>query len=131
MPYELLVAAWGCVLAFVHIMAAIQLKTRQYGVEWNMGARDGEQPPLNPVAARVGRAQANFFETFPIVLFAAVALVVAERTTQYTAFGAGLWLGARIVYLPLYWAGVPKLRTLVFLASVVGVGMMVWPLLTP
>ena len=131
MPYELMVATWGCLLAFVHIFAAIHMKTRQYGVDWNMGARDGEQPPLNPVAGRLSRAQANFLETFPILLSAAVALAVTGRSTEWTEIGAGLWLGARIAYLPLYWAGVPKLRTLVWLASVVGLGMMLWPLLMP
>lgn len=38
---------------------------------------------------------------------------------------------ARVVYLPLYWLGVPKLRTFVFLASVIGIGMMLCPLLLP
>ena len=31
-----------------------------------------------------------------------------------TAIAAWVWLGARVLYLPLYWAGIPKVRTLVW-----------------
>ena len=40
-----------------------------------------------------------------------------------------LWLGARIVYLPLYAFGVPVVRTIAFLASVVGIAMILRPAL--
>ena len=40
MTTELIVLTWGCVLAAVHIFAAVQAKTRQYGTKWNIGARD-------------------------------------------------------------------------------------------
>ena len=130
-PVEILVVAWGCVLAFVHIFSAIIVKTRQYGAEWNMSARDEGTPPMGKVAARLDRAQANYFETFPLVIAVALALVVVDRNNVVTASGASLWLVARTAYLPLYWMGVPKLRTFVFLASVAGMGMMLWPLLLP
>ena len=68
MTTELTVLAWGCVLALVHVFAAIRAKTRQYGTKWNMSARDEEVPPLNPVAGRLARAQANFYESFPIMV---------------------------------------------------------------
>jgi len=38
--------------------------------------------------------------------------------------GATIWIVARIVYLPLYLAGVPKLRTLAWVVSIVGLLMM-------
>ena len=65
MTTELTVLAWGCVLAFVHIFAAVRAKTRQYGTKWNIGARDEELPPLNPVAGRLARAQANYLRDLP------------------------------------------------------------------
>ena len=40
-----------------------------------------------------------------------------------------VWLGARIVYLPLYAAGVPVVRTIVFGISMVGLLMLLWPVL--
>ena len=76
MTTELTVLTWGCVLAVVHIFAAVQVKTRQYGNKWNIGARDEELPPPKPIVGRLARAQANFFETFPIMI-AAVLIVSA------------------------------------------------------
>ena len=129
MAVELLILALGAVLLLVHIFAAVHLKTRQYGSKWNTGARDETLPALNPVAGRLARAQANFLETFPIAIVALIGVVVASRTSQWTAVGGWIWLGARIVYLPLYAAGVPKVRTLTWTISVVGLGMVLWPLL--
>ncbi len=131
LPFELLVLGWGCVLAVVHILAAIQLKTRQYGREWNMGPRDADVPPLEDVPARVARARDNFLETFPIAIVALAGTVLADRTGITTAVGGGLWLAMRVVYLPLYWTGVPKVRTLVWLASMAGLALALWPLLLP
>ncbi len=128
MPVELKILAWGAVLLLVHIFAAGHFKTRQYGTKWNVGARDEALPPLEPVAARLVRAQANFQETFPIVIAALIGVVVAGRTSEWTALGGWLWLAARTVYLPLYGFGVPVVRTLVFLVSMIGIVMMLTPL---
>ena len=59
MPVELRVLGYGAILLVVHILLAAHFKTQQYGVTWNMGARDGELPPLNPIAGRLVRAQAE------------------------------------------------------------------------
>ena len=67
------------------------------------------------------RAQANYFETFPIAASAFLVVTVAELTSVWTSAGAVVWLLARVVYLPLYAAGVPKVRTLVFLLSLIGI----------
>ncbi len=129
MSTELTVLAWGCVLALVHIFATIRFKTRQYGKTWNMGARDETLPPLAPVCGRLERAQANFFETFPIVIAAVLTVEVTGANSQWSAWGAILWLTARIIYLPLYGYGVPKVRTLVWAAALLGIVMILAPLL--
>lgn len=128
MPVELRILALGAVLLLVHIVAAVQVKTRQYGRKWNVGARDGPLPPLNPLAGRLARAEANFTETFPIAIVALIGVVLAGRTSGLTALGGWIWLGARVVYLPLYAAGVPVVRTLVWTVSVIGLAMVLWPL---
>ena len=131
MPVELRIAAFGAVLLFIHIFAAIRAKTAQYGRAWNTSARDEALPPPSPIVGRLTCAQANFAETFPIAIVALLGVVLAERTSQWTALGGWIWLGARIVYLPLYAAGVPVVRTLVYAVSMVGIGMIIWPLLQP
>lgn len=129
MPTEIQILAWSAVLLMVHIFAAAHVKTRQYGAQWNMGARDESLPPMAPLTGRLVRAQANFQETLPIAVIALLGVVVAGRTSEWTALGGWIWLGARLIYLPLYALGVPKVRTLVFLASVTGLGLALWPLL--
>lgn len=114
MPQELTVLALSALLLLVHIFAAIHMKTRQYGKEWNMGARDEVLPPLDPVAARLERARDNFLETLPLAVIALFGVVLADKANAMTALAAWIWLGARALYLPLYWAGTPKVRTLVW-----------------
>lgn len=127
MTTETTVLAWGCILGLVHIFAAGQVKTKQYGTKWNAGPRDEAMPAPEPVVGRFMRAQANFFETFPIVIAAILLLAFLGISTRGTQIGAYLWLGARIVYLPLYVGGIAYVRSLAFLVSVVGLGMMLWP----
>jgi len=122
MPVELTILAWSCVLLLVHIFAAAHVRTKQYGTKWNVGARDETLPPLDPLGGRLIRAQANFLETYPIAIIVLLGVVVAGRTSEWTAIGGWLWLGARIVYLPLYGFGVPVVRTFVFLGSMIGLG---------
>jgi uncharacterized MAPEG superfamily protein len=129
MAVELKILALGSLLLFIYIFVAIRFKTQQYGRQWNTGARDEALPPPTPMSGRTARAQANFLETFPIAIVAVLGVVIAERTSATTALGGWIWLGARVVYLPLYIVGVPVVRTLVWAVSMVGLGMVLWPLL--
>ncbi len=129
MPVELKILALGALLLFVHIFVAIRFKTAQYGRKWNVGARDEAIPPANEMTGRTARAQANFLETFPIAIIALIGVVVANRTSPTTALGGWIWLGARLAYLPLYAAGVRVVRTIAWTFSMIGLGMVLWPLL--
>jgi len=129
MSLELLCLGWALILGLVHIILAGHVRTKELGMSWNVSARDGELPPLSLLAGRLARAQANFFETFP--LFAAAILIVAV-TQSYNAFshwGALIYLVARIIYLPLYALGIPKIRTVVWLISIVGLSLILLPIL--
>ena len=129
MPVEMRILALGAVLLLVHVIAAVQFKTRQYGRAWNVGPRDEALPPLNPLAGRLARAQANFLETFPVAIVALIGVLLAGRTSAMTALGGWIWLGARIVYLPLYAAGIPVVRTVAWTISAIGLVMVLWPLI--
>jgi uncharacterized MAPEG superfamily protein len=129
MPIEIKILALGALWLVVHIFVATRFKTAQYGRKWNMGARDEALSPPTPVTGRLIRAQANFEETFPIAIVALLGVVLASRASHVTALGGWIWLAARILYLPLYGFGVPMVRTVVFIISMVGLGMVIWPLL--
>lgn len=131
MAVELKILALGALLLFIHIFTATRFKTAQYSRAWNVGARDEVLPPPNPMTGRTMRAQANFLETFPIAIVALLSVVVANKTNATTALGGWIWLGARVVYLPLYMAGIRVVRTIVWAVSMIGIGMVLWPLLAP
>jgi len=126
---ELSLLAWAMLLGFVHIFAASTVVTRERGIKWNASARDAPNVPLSPLAGRLQRAQANFFETFPFFAAAAIAVVVAGRSTESTVLAAQVYFWARVVYLPLYAMGVPYVRSLVWVVSIVAVLSLVFALL--
>ena len=129
MPIEIKILALGALLLFIHVFTATRFKTAQYGRSWNVGARDEALPEANVMTGRTMRAQANFQETFPIAIVALLGVVLANKTSAETAIGGWIWLGARVVYLPLYVAGIRVVRTIVWTVSIVGLAMVIWPLL--
>lgn len=129
MPIELTLLGATLILALVHIFAAAQVKTRQYGTTWNMGARDETLPPISPLGGRLARAQANLFETLPLFAAAVLGAIAADRLGWKTELGAHLYFWSRVIYLPLYAAGIPKLRTLVWMMGIVGLVLVIWALL--
>ena len=129
MPAELRWLGATLLLALVHLFAAAHVRTRQYGLKWNMGARDGAMPPLNPLAGRLARAQANLMETLPLFVAALLACAVAGRLGPRTLLGAQLFFWGRLVYLPLYAAGVAVARSLAWGVALLGLVLILWTLL--
>jgi uncharacterized MAPEG superfamily protein len=120
LPIEIVLLAATLILAIVNLFWAANARTQQYGTTWNMGARDEALPPLLPLPGRLLRAQANLMETLPLFAAAVLAAAWAGRLGALTAWGAHLYFFGRLIYLPLYAMGTPKVRTLVWMASLVG-----------
>ena len=123
MTPELLMLALSVVLGFVHIIASAIATTSQYGSKWNLSARDAPMPPLQPVAGQLQRAQHNFLETFPLF---AVLVLIADATNRHdwmTVWGSQIYFYARVLYLPLYAAGIPVVRTVVWSVASLGIAM--------
>lgn len=131
MSIELQVLAWSVVLGLVHIVASSHAKSLQYGYRWTASARDEQRPALTGVAGRLERATRNYLETFPF--FATLVLVaqLAHVHGALTVWGSCLYLGARIVYLPLYAFGVYLLRSLVWNVAALGMFLFLIALLHP
>lgn len=128
MPVEIQMLAWSILLGVAQLFLAATLMTRQRGLKWNASARDETPPPLTGMAGRADRAFRNFLETFPFFAAAALAVAATGSGDGVTAFSAQLWFWARLVYVPLYLAGVPYLRSLVWAAALLGMLGMVWGL---
>lgn len=109
------VEAWALfgamILGLVHLTAASFTFKAQVGNAYSVGARDEDLRPSG-MAGRLDRAQRNFLETFPIFAAAVLLLEQLERTgTMLGVWGAGMYLVGRLLFLPLYAAGVPWIRT--------------------
>ncbi len=121
MTIELKMLTLSVVLGIVQIVAASHAASLQRGYRWTSSPRDEEMPPLQGVAGRLDRALRNFLETFP--LFAAVVLTahVSDTHSALTEWGAQLYFWARVLYVPLYVAGVPLARSLVWNVATIGI----------
>ena len=111
------------VLGLVHLSAASIAFKAQVGNSYTVGARDQDFRPTG-LAGRLDRAQRNFLETFAI--FAAAVLMLETLDCQggwLSIWGASIYLGGRIIYLPLYALGLPWLRTFSWNAATAGLVM--------
>ena len=91
-----------------------------------MGNRD-TRPEESLVAARLNRAKNNMLEALPLFLGLAMLGLVKGGDTGQSVNGATVFLVARVLYVPIYAAGIPVLRSLVWLAGMGGVLMMALP----
>lgn len=123
-PYMALLVC-SVVLLIFHILLQGFLATRELGADWNAGPRDEGFKPKSPVAGRAERASLNFRETYPAVVGLILALAFYGDVYGIGLTGGWIWLLARIAYIPLYLQGIPKIRSLVWIVSLVGIAMMV------
>jgi uncharacterized MAPEG superfamily protein len=128
MSVELQMLVWSVVLGLAQLFLAATLGTQQRGLAWNAGARDDVPKPLTGVAGRVDRALHNFLETFAFFAVAVLVVTATARNDAQTALGAQIYLWSRVAYVPVYAAGIPYLRTLIWVASLVGLLMVLRPL---
>lgn len=119
---EIIVLGWSVVLLLVQIILQA-VSTYDLG-PYLLGPRDENRQSGNVMAGRLKRALENLLETYPAFVALALALVLTGKVGGMAATGAWLWLIARVVYVPLYAFGVPAVRTLVWVVSVVGLLMM-------
>jgi uncharacterized MAPEG superfamily protein len=121
---ELKLLGAAVVVGLVQLSWAALAARQQQDLKWAAGPRD-EPMPISGVAARLDRAFRNFLETFPFFAAAILAVVLAGKTGTLSLWGAAAYVIARALYVPLYASGIPRIRTLVWLISLIGVIMVV------
>ena len=117
---EIQMLCWAVVLGLAQLVIATTLATRDQGLAFNMSARDAAPPSVSPLAARMLRAFGNFKETFVFFAVAVLVVTVLNKHNASSALGAQIYFWARVVYVPVYAAGIPVARTLVWAASIFG-----------
>lgn len=128
MKPELTLLVWAVVLTVAQAVVAAQGAAMQVGLATLAGNREGV-PDIKGWAGRAARAHRNMLEN--LVLFAALVLVavLADKTNATTLQGAQIFFWARLVYALVYVAGIPWLRTGVWVVSVAGLVMIFLQLL--
>ena len=92
------------------------------------GNRDHVQP-RTLVGRRAQRGLANMLEALPVFLALALMNMILVPGAETALTGAWVFLIARVLHTIIYLAGIPFARTLCWLASLVGLALMVAPLL--
>ncbi|TPG07265.1 hypothetical protein EAH88_12485 [Rhodanobacter glycinis] len=121
MTTELCMLMWSVVLGLLQVAIAATCSIGQRGLDWAASPRDEVKPPLSSIGGRLDRARANFLETFPLFAAAVLLAHLLQRHDNLTVLGAQLYFWARLAYVPVYAAGIPYLRTLVWTVSIIGI----------
>lgn len=100
---------------------------RRAGLSDLLGPRDN-QPEVTQSTDRARRALQNFTEA-SLLFLPALVLVMTLPSGELAMTGVWVFVLARVVYLPCYLFGVYAMRTVVWSAGHIGVGMMFWSLL--
>ncbi|WP_339745983.1 MAPEG family protein [uncultured Maricaulis sp.] len=117
MELWMVLASVGILVAGIGFQAVVG--TADNGSARQLGPRDDYGQP-STLAGRGERAVRNQVES--LVMFVPVIMVaqLADVHTAMTVLGAQIFVISRVFYMPLYWLGVPILRTIAFTGGVVG-----------
>ena len=117
-------------LGIAQLVLAVLFSLSSRGLPWGAGNRDEEAPPMSKMGGRVERAFRNFLETFAFFAAAVLMANAMGKHSATSALGAEIYFWTRLVYLPVYAIGIPFVRTALWIASLVGIGMVmrgIWP----
>ena len=131
MPTEILylIASVGLYGVMILMQTAAATLSKKASVNELVGPRDDlPAQGLTPLHGRTKRAQANMTEA--MIMFTPLVLIAVQMNalSAMTALGAALFFYARLAFAPLYYFGVPWLRTLAWLVSMVGILMIFFEL---
>jgi uncharacterized MAPEG superfamily protein len=108
------------VLGLVQLVIATVMATKDQGLLYNVSPRDLPPPPVSKLTARLQRAFGNFRETFVYFAVAVLVVTLTGRSNSVSVLGTEIYFWARLIYVPIYAAGIPVLRTATWAASIAG-----------
>ncbi|PZD71547.1 hypothetical protein C1752_06167 [Acaryochloris thomasi RCC1774] len=119
----LILSLWSLPLNYMPTIARFAVG----GVEWGLSNRE-TMPDIPPWAERAERARKNHFENLPMIL---VVLLIVQITEQANPIINGAAVGIvalRILHGFAYVLGVPLLRSLAFVGSLLSLFVILWQL---
>jgi uncharacterized MAPEG superfamily protein len=118
-PVELTLLLWSVALCVAQMLIHAVGASLQVGLPMLAGNRQ-DMPALGGWAGRAQRAHRNLLENLPLFAILVLLAAITNGFTATTALGAQLFFWARVAYAAAYLAGIPYLRTLIWLVSMVG-----------
>jgi uncharacterized MAPEG superfamily protein len=116
--------AYSAILTWLMIMGAAYIRTG--GSFPLMFSNRDALPPETALAGRADRAVKNMLENMVLFIAAWAAAKGAGAGGWKVTRGAQLFFAARLLYWPVYLAGVRVVRTGLWSAGVVGIGLLVY-----
>ena len=131
MTHVLSLVVYMAAVTWLLLLAASLIRANGWtpaGMKVAMGNRDN-LPEATPFAGRADRTARNTLENF--VLFAALALVahVSGVQSPRVLLGAEIFFWSRLLFIAVYYIGIPYLRTIVWTVGFAGLAMMASALL--
>ena len=119
--------AASAILTLVMLLVASLVRARAWtpaGMVVAFGNRD-MLPEATPLSGRAERAARNMLEGMLLFVGVMLAAQIAGVVGPRVALGAAVFFWARLVYFPVYLAGVTYVRTALWAVSLVGLGIIV------
>jgi len=126
MTVDLQLVAFAVVLTWVMIFSTGVLRARAWtpaGMKMAFGNRH-DAPTTHPAwIERSDRAAKNMLENLPLFIGLVAVAHLGGRHAPRVDLGAHLFFWARVAYWPIYVAGVPVVRTLIWYVSITGLAL--------
>lgn len=119
MPPDYRIVLWTVALTFIEVLVAVLAAQAQVGLGVLAGNRDG-LPPLVGFAGRATRAHWNMLESLPLFLALVFVAATTGKNNPTTLLGCELFFWGRLAHWVLYLIGIPWLRTVAWVVSIVG-----------
>ena len=119
MSPDLKVLVWSVALTFIEMLVAVLFANQQVGLGMLAGNREG-LPELTSFAGRAQRAHRNMLESLPLFIALVLVAQIAGKTNSATLTGCELFFWGRLAHWLIYLIGIPWLRTLAWVVSVIG-----------
>lgn len=122
MTLDLQLVSYAVALTFAMVFGASLIRVRPWsfgGMKVALGNRDAV-PAAGELAGRAERAARNMVENLPLFIGLVAVAHLGGRHGDRVDLGAQLFFWARVAYWPIYLAGIPVVRTLVWYVSILG-----------
>jgi len=115
------------ILVLPALLNLILLDKEQYRANTSYLLSNRDKPIQMPILVqRVSRATANLQETLPLFLTLVILGIIAEENLVALGYA---WLALRVSYLLCYSYGIEKIRSLIWIASVIVLVVMAFKLI--